>query len=51
MLNIFKKKNTDSDAENTVDKLNTEEVDQVESASIENPDKSVEDNINLFYRK
>ena len=46
MLNIFKKKNTDSDAENTVDKLNTEEVDQVESASIENPDKSVEDNKN-----
>lgn len=46
MLNIFKKKNTDSDAENTVDKLNTEEVNQVESASIENPDKSVEDNKN-----
>ncbi len=44
MLNIFKKKNTDSDAENTVDKLNTEEVNQVESASIENPDISVEDN-------
>lgn len=46
MLNIFKKKNTDSDAENTVDKLNTEEVNQVESASIENPDISVEDNKN-----
>lgn len=46
MLNIFKKKNTDSDAENSVDKLNTEEVNQVESASIENPDISVEDNKN-----